>query len=125
MKNKEKLESIATDILSYQDLPENKFGSVIMILMMISIIVGAIRVLQECDKNKKVDNPTQHYLKKIKDISDRKWWFARMRLKKIMRQELNREDYKQYSASLCDAIFAKGVSVTEDEINTLLEALNV
>ena len=125
MKNKEKLESIATDILSYQDLPENKFGSVIMILMMISIIVGAIRVLQECDKNKKVDNPTQHYLKKIKDISDRKWWFARMRLKKIMRQELNREDYKQYSASLCDAIFTKGVTVTEDEVNTLLETINV
>lgn len=125
MKNKEKLESIAIDILSYQDLPENKFGSVIMILMMISIIVGAIRVLQECDKNKKVDNPTQHYLKKIKNISDRKWWFARMRLKKIMRQELNREDYQQYSASLCDAIFKKGAALTEDEINTLLETINV
>ena len=46
-------------------------------------------------------------------------------IKKIMRRELNREDYKEYSSSLCDAIFAKGVSVTEDEINTLLEALNV
>jgi len=125
MKNKEKLESIATDILGYQELPKDKFGSVIMILMMISIIVGAIRILQECDQNKNINNPTQHYLQKIKNISDRKWWFARMRLKKIIRQELNREDYKQYSASLCDAIFTKGVSITEDEVNTLLETINV
>ncbi len=120
--NKEKLESIATDVLSYQELPKDKFGSVIMILMMVSIIVGAIRVLQECDKGRSIKNPNEHYLNKVREISDRRWWFARMRLKKIMRKELSREDYKEYSASLCDAIFLKGESITEEEIKTLLEA---
>lgn len=123
MKNKDKLESIATDILSYQKLPQDKFGSVIMIMMMISIIIGAIRVLQECDKNRKRNNPTLFYKNKIQDISDRKWWFAKMKLKKIMRQELNKEDYQEYSNSLSDAIFTKGASITEDEVQTLLEAI--
>lgn len=122
MNNKDKLEEIAHDILNDQTLPEDKFGSVIMVLMMISIIITIMRVMQECDKSKNIDDKVDFYTKRIHDISDRKWWFARMRLKKCMRNELSREDYKTYSASLCDAIFKKGVSITEDEVKTLLEA---
>ena len=122
MTNKEKLENIANDILSYQTLPKDKFGSVIMILMMISIIVSVMRVMQECNKVKNIEDEVTFYTQRIHDISDRKWWFARMRLKKFMRNELNRADYQEYSASLCDAIFKKGESITEDEVKTLLEA---
>lgn len=122
MNNKEKLENIANDILSDQSLPNDKFGSIIMVLMIISIIVSVMRLMQECDKSKNIDDKVDFYTKRIHDISDRKWWFARMRLKKFMRNELSREDYKEYSVSLCDAVFKKGVSITEDEVKTLLEA---
>ena len=123
MKNNDKVKDIAIDILNNQELPEDKFGSVIMILMMVSIIVGAIRAIQECNKNKS-DNSVEFYAKKVRDISDRKWWFAKMRLRKIMRNELSTEDYKAYAGTLCEAIFNKGVSVTDDEIKTLLETIN-
>lgn len=122
MKNNDKVKDIAIDILNNQELPEDKFGSVIMILMMVSIIVGAIRAIQECNKNKS-DNSVEFYKKRVRDISDRKWWFAKMRLRKIMRNELSTEDYKAYANTLCQAIFNKGVSVTDDEIKTLLEAI--
>lgn len=123
MKNNDKVKDIAIDILNNQELPEDKFGSVIMILMMVSIIVGAIRAIQECNKNKS-DNSVEFYTNKVRDISDRKWWFAKMRLRKIMRNELSTEDYKAYANTLCEAIFNKGVSVTDDEIKTLLETIN-
>ena len=55
-KPNEKMEALAVEILgSQEDLPQEKFGSVLMILMMISIIVNGIRVIQECNKNKKED----------------------------------------------------------------------
>ena len=54
-KPNEKVEAIAVDILSKQDLPQDKFGSVIMVIMMIAIIVNAIRVVQECNKHSKID----------------------------------------------------------------------
>jgi hypothetical protein len=46
-KPNEKLEKIALDILGTQELPKEKFGSVIMIIMMIAILVNCIRVIQE------------------------------------------------------------------------------
>ena len=52
-KPNEKLEKIALDILGSQELPKDKFGSVIMIIMMVAILVNCIRVIQECNKNKK------------------------------------------------------------------------
>ena len=48
-----KLREIAEKVLKRAHIPnDEKFGSVIAILMMISIILTVIRVLQECNKNK-------------------------------------------------------------------------
>ena len=49
-KPNEKMEALAVDVLSRQDLPQDKFGSVIMIIMMVAILVNVIRVIKECNK---------------------------------------------------------------------------
>ena len=47
------LKKIAEKIRKKVDIPEEEnFGSIIAILMIISIILTLIRVLQECNKNK-------------------------------------------------------------------------
>lgn len=124
-KPNEKLENIAVDILSSgEDLPQEKFGSVILILMMVSIILTSMRVLQECNKNKKEDKLLL-YKQHIKEICSHRGWFAKMKLRQIIRRELKREDYRLYGKSLTNAIFNKGENITDEEVLTLLEALNV
>ena len=48
-----------------------------------------------------------------------------MKLRKLVRRELNPKDYKEYGWNLVNAILDKGESVTDDEISTLLEISNV
>jgi len=120
----EKMKTLAVDVLSTQDLPQDKFGSVIMIIMMVAILVNVIRVIQECNKNKTQDKVLL-YRQHIQEICTHRGWFARMRLRKIMRRELKPEDYKSYSGSLTKAIFDKGERITEDEVKTLLEVIDV
>jgi hypothetical protein len=120
----EKIKTLAVDILSTQDLPQDKFGSVIMIIMMVAILVNVIRVMQECNKNKKEDKVLL-YRQHIQEICTYRGWFAKMRLRKIIRRELSPEDYKSYSASLTKAIFDKGERITEEEVKTLLEVIDV
>lgn len=125
-KPNEKLKALAVEILgSQEDLPSEKFGSVIMILMMIAIIVNGIRVLQECNKNKKEEDKVALYKKHIRDISTYRGWFTKMRLRKLIRRELGSEDYKLYGRALCTAILDKGERITDEEVSMLLEAANV
>lgn len=122
----EKLKTLAVEILESkkENLPPNKFGSIIMILMIISIMLTAMRILQECNKNKKEDKILV-YKQHIRELSSYRGWFAKMKLRKIIRRELNREDYKLYAKSLTNAIFDKGERITDEEVSTLLEASNV
>ena len=124
-KPNEKIDALAVEILgSQEDLPQEKFGSVLMILMMISIIVNGIRVIQECNKNKKEDKVLL-YKQHIREVCSYRGWFARMKLRKLIRQELKLDDYKLYARSLTKAIFDKGERITDEEVLTLLEAINV
>lgn len=122
-KTNKKIEALAIDILSRQDLPQDKFGSVIMIIMMIAILVNAIRVIQECNKNNKIDKILV-YKQHIKELSVRRGWFTKMKLRKLIRRELKPSDYKEYGWQLVNAIFDKGAQVTDEEVSTLLEAAN-
>lgn len=122
--NNEKIKDIASDILSSQDLPEDKFGSVIMIIMMVAILVNVIRVIQECNKDKDENESVEKYKSTIIDLSNRRGWFTKMRLKKIIRRELSKEDYKDYGNTLVEAILNKGASITDEEVSVLLEAKN-
>jgi hypothetical protein len=117
-----KLTDLSNDIIS-QSFPKDMYGNPLIILMVISIIVNAIRVIQECNKNdeKNIQNITEN----VQVLCSKKSWFTKMRLKKIMRKTMSREDYKQYGNSLVNAILNKGETITEDNITVLLEASNV
>lgn len=129
--NDPKLKQIAGKVLNTANIPEDqKFGSVIAILMMISIILTLVRVLQECNKNKLGANCTAQdkyglYGTEIKNYSTKRGWFTKMRIKKVLRQQLTKEDYNQYSFKLINAILDHGTNVTDNEIITLVENANV
>lgn len=127
----QKLKVIAQKVINNAGLSnDEKFGSVIAILMMISIILTVIRVLQECNKNKvsNLSTAQEKYLlygDDIRSFSKQKGWFTKMRIKKIIRRELSKEDYDTYSIQLLSALLNIGETVTDDEVVTLVEAANV
>lgn len=127
----EKLKSIAEKIRKLSKIPENEnFGSVIAILMIISIILTLVRVLQECNKNKlstssSLQDKYTLYGSEIKNYSIRRGWFTKMRIKKILRQKMSKEQYNKYSLPLIEAIFDTGENLTDDEVMTLVENANV
>jgi len=129
--NDPQLNAIASKVLSKAGIPqEEKFGSVIAILMIISIILTVIRVLQECNKNKLPSNCSasdkyELYGQEIKEYSLRRGWFTKMRIKKILRQKLTQEDYEKYSLSLLNALLDTGENLNNQEILCLVEAANV
>jgi hypothetical protein len=130
MKNNEKLKAIAEKVLHRANIGDDqKFGSVIAILMVISIILTVIRVLQECNKSKTQDMTAQDkstiYGENIRSYSKKRGWFTRMRIKKIVRKELTSEEFNQYGIKLTESLLDIGEDLTDDETYTLVEAANV
>jgi hypothetical protein len=129
-KNNKQLENIAKDVLKKANIPEDQnFGSIIAILMVISIILTVIRVLQECNKNKTLNMTSKEvgglYGAEIRSYSLKRGWFTRLRIKRIMRQQLSKEDYHKYAIKLTEVLLDKGETITDGEALTLLEASNV
>ncbi|NDB59706.1 hypothetical protein EB001_14860 [bacterium] len=126
-----KLKEIAQKVIREAGLADDeRFGSVIAILMMISIILTVIRVLQECNKTKisQLSNAQDRfaiYGENIRTFSKNKGWFTKMRIKKIIRRELSPDDYAAYSARLVNALLNIGEDLKDDEVVTLVEAANV
>ena len=130
--NNEDLKKIAEKIINKmpnKDQDPEKFGSVIAILMVISIVLTVVRVIQECEKTKiKLFNRQQKYQyfsEQIRTLTMKRSWFTRMTIKKTIRRELSKEDYKKYGGYLMNAILDTGENLTENEIKTLVEAANV
>lgn len=129
LKNK-KLKTIVAKVLRQAGLEnDEQFGSIITILMMISIIVTVIRVIQECNKEEltKLSNSDKYSLfeKQIKSYSSRRGWFTKMRLRKILRHKLSPEAYKKYQDQLVQGILKAGEDLNREEIITLMEESNV
>lgn len=126
-----KLKNIAEKIRELAKIPENEnFGSVIAILMIISITLTLVRIIQECNKNKLPNGCTSQdrynlYGEEIKKYSVGRGWFTKMRIKKILRQKMNRDQYTKYGSSLLEALLVTGSNLEEDEIVTLVENSNV
>lgn len=124
------IKNIAHKVLKQSNIPDDqKFGSIIAILMMISIILTVIRVLQECNKTKTV-NMTQKdkssiYAENIRSYSRKRGWFTRMRIKRIFKKQLSSEDYSKYGIKLTECLLDVGENLTDDEVYTLVEAANV
>lgn len=132
MKNDEKLKNIAIKILEKSNVSKDgQYGfAIVTILMIISIVLTCVRILQECNKNKLVGDYTVEdkcalYGSKIQDYSQNRGWFTKMRIKKILRREMNKEDYNKYSLSILNALLDTGETLTKDEVQTLVEAANV
>ena len=126
-----KLKRIASKVCSIAKISEDeKFGSIIAILMVISIILTLVRVLQECNKNKLNNNCKSQekyslYGQEMKNYSARRGWFTKMRIKKALRQTLSKEDYIKYNFQLLNALLDTGANLNDDEIITLVENANV
>lgn len=128
--NDKKLETIAKKILKQANIPEDQeFGCVIAILMIISITLTVIRVIQECNKNKTQNMTSQEkgniYGEEIRNYSKKRGWFTRLRIKRIIKQNMSKEDYHKYGIKLTEILLDTGEVLTDDEALTLVEAANV
>lgn len=132
MANNEKIKAIAIKVLEQSTVPkQDTYGfAVVTVLMIISIMLTCIRILQECNKNKLNCQSTTKdkyatYGEQLHTFSGNRGWFTKMRIKKILRREMTKEDYEKYSLSLLNALLNTGELLTDDEIITLVEASNV
>ena len=126
----EKLKAIAKKVLANAGLEsEEKFGSVLAILMIISLILTSIRILQECNKKRTqdmtLDEKCVAYGEEIRDFSSKRGWFTRMRIKRLLKREMNTEDYEKYGLKLLESVLNIGENLTDDEVKTLVENSNV
>lgn len=125
-----KLKIIAERVLKQSNISnDQKFGSVIAVIMVISAILTFIRILQECNKNKTNNMTTKDktiiYAENIRLFSKKRGWFTRMRMKRILKNQLNIEDYNKYGIKLVESILDIGENITDEEAYTLVEAANV
>jgi hypothetical protein len=132
MTNDQKLKSIAVKVLEKSNVPKDDvYGfAIVTILMIISIILTCVRILQECNKNKLTSQSTAEdkysiYGEQLHTFSQRRGWFTKMRIKKILRREMKKEDYNKYSLAILSALLETGEVLTDDEVITLVEAANV
>lgn len=118
------LENIGQKVLAETNIPEEeKFGSLIALLMVISICITAIRVVQECNKRSHNESSEEYIYGDIKQFCNQKT-LAKWRLRKEMRKVMNREQYKKYKGELESAILNVGNNISLSETKALLGATN-
>lgn len=109
------------------EIPISKYGFIdpITIIICISILVNVIRVIQECNKNKtsalSYGDSIQFLHEDIKFRAVNNNFFSRMKLKSIIKKQLNREQYKKYGDPLLKSLLAVGKDSTEEEVSSLVE----
>lgn len=125
-----RLEAIALKVMDKMDLSNksDKYGNIIVVIMIIGIILTLVRIIQECNNGFTVFNneqKTKYMQEQIKTICISRNFLNNWRLKRIIKNKLSAEDYKQYGDSLRKAILDTGVDITEEESCALVEAANV
>jgi len=118
------VENIGKKVLAETNIPEDeKFGSIIALLMVISICITAIRVVQECNKRNHYNPSEENIYSDIKQFCNQRT-LAKWRLRREMRKVMSREQYKKYGGELESAILNVGNHISLSETNALLEAAN-
>jgi hypothetical protein len=117
MNQKTELEALATKIIDQSKIPPEHYGSIVITLMFVSIILTAIRILQECHKTQ----DSKFYGSEIRSLGKKRGWFTKMRLKKIIKQQLRTEDYKKYKDDIVSAILDVAENLTDEQVSTILE----
>jgi hypothetical protein len=96
--------------------------------MVISIIISLVRVVQECQKNKlaNLDISGQKDLMKseISNISIRKTWLNQLRLNRILKRHMSKEDYIKYGSQLKNAILECGPVLDDEDTTALVNVIN-
>ena len=124
-----KLENLAKKILAKTDIPQDgNYGSVMLILMVISIIISLIRVIQECQKNK-LNNTNfagqkELMRSEISNISIRRTWLNQLRLNRIIKKHISKEDYAKYGSQLKNAILDYGPELNDEDVTALVNVIN-
>lgn len=118
---------VAEKVLSKTSIePDQKFGSIVALLMVISICITAIRVVQECEKKRTKDfscaDRCTYFTEKFKYLGLKRSWFSLLRLKKIIRQHMDIEDYREYKNELAEAILDTCITLTDKETHVFMEA---
>lgn len=124
MKN-DVIQKISKQVMDEVHLPEAEFGSVIVVLMITSIIVSAIRVLQECNKQTLIlprKDRITFYNKQIKTLSNDRGWFTKMRLKKIIRKNMKQQEYKIYGNQILEALLNIGEKLSIEDTAVIMDA---
>lgn len=131
MKKNNKLDKIAKKVLDNMKVEENpNYGFIdpITIILIISVILTLIRVIQECRKNRRMmrDKTAQANLlqKDIQELVLKDTWLNRLRLQRIVKQNISKEQYKAYGKDFQTSLMEVGINLTEEEARTLLEAAN-
>lgn len=126
-----KLENLAKKILAKTDIQNNindNYGSVILILMVISIIISLIRVIQECQKNKLVNlnlaDQKELMKSEISNISIKRTWLNQLRLNRIIKRHMSKEEYSKYGAQLKNAILDYGPELNDEDTTALVNLIN-
>lgn len=130
MHTNHKLDNISHKVLAKMQIPvKDEYGSILLIIMITGIILSLIRVIQECSAKKILRMDKKHrnrfVTEQIKTLSTKRTWINQMRLRRLIKQKLSPEDYKLYGYSLAQAIMDVGIDFTEEESQTLLEAVDV
>jgi hypothetical protein len=129
MKKNIALEKIGKKVLNKLPKNEDNYGiDPITIIIIIGVLLSLIRVIQECRKKRtllKDKHERATLLKKdIQDIILKDSWLNNLRLNRILKQQLTKDQYKVYGQQLKEVIMEIGVNLTEDEVYILMEASN-
>lgn len=128
-----KLEAIAMKVMDKMDLSksskDDKYGNIIVVIMIIGVILTLVRIIQECNSKKLFrsnrEQTAQFMRNEVRSMCISRTMLNKWRLRKIIKEKLSPEDYKMYGDQLRNAILDTGVDLTEEESYTLVEAANV
>ena len=91
-----------------EDKSENYGIDQLTIIIIIGILVNVIRVVQECrkdkDKNKTKQIQYAHMTTEVRSQATNCGWFAKRRIRKIIREKLTKEQYAKYGEALLQAL---------------------
>lgn len=116
------LEDVAQTISnkSAVESKDENFGSIILTIMIIGIIVNLVKIVQDC----KQDQSSKDCACRVKKICDRNSWYTVMRIKKAIRQSIGMEKYRTYGRAMVRSIMDTGNELTEEKLIEIVEAAN-
>jgi hypothetical protein len=130
---KNKVELLAEEIYNktMSKIKESELYGIdpLTIIILVGIAVNIIRVIQECNKNKTTSlSKGEQSTFLSTDVRFRSFnhsFLTRMRLRKILKNHLTKDQYKVYGDVILQTLLEVGKTVKEEQVSALLEYENV